>query len=119
MKSKMKEAHRRDAALLLRLLSILVRVVSAGKDVFFIVPQPSSSAGSVMDLKGIVGKYRKQLRPNKYMASPSDGDCTYEIITNAKVFDNNESLELRAAPGGRCQRGVSSINPWSLLCVRP
>ena len=48
MKSNMQEAHRRDAALLLRLLSMIMLIITAGRDVFFIVPWPSSSSDRVM-----------------------------------------------------------------------
>ena len=46
-----------------------------------------------MDLKGIDEKYRKQLKSKKYVASPSDGDCTYEVVTTTDVIDNDDSLE--------------------------
>ena len=46
-----------------------------------------------MNLNAFDVEHRKLLKTKKYVASPWDGDCAYEVVTNASVIVADGSLE--------------------------
>ena len=80
--TKKKEAMRHASAILVRIVSIITLLISAGKDIFVLVSWPQDSMDSILDFRLINEQLRSVLKSSRYSVPPWQGGGCYEIVSS-------------------------------------
>ena len=87
------EDERKLAAILVRLLSILSLLLSAGKDAILLVPWPGGSTSSLQESPLLHDNLKHRLSFRRFCSAPWHAECDYEVASSSYDLLDRDSLE--------------------------